>query len=236
MSRQGTDSRRARILVVDDHPVVRLGLAQLLTEDGFDVRGAAASLEEARRILAGDTVELVLIDLSLDRESGLTLLSELHRRARPPALVVYSVHEEGIYIRKAMESGAKGYVTKREDPEILLSCLRTALEGLPALSPRAARALKGQFPELVGRLLPTENQDQAGEAGEVRNLVDRLSMQELAVFRLMGDGLDTPDIARRLNLSGRTVETYYDRILAKLKLSGRRELRNQAILSARVSL
>jgi len=206
------DAGRARVLLVDDHPVVAQGLAGLLEDEGFDVVGIAASVPEAMKQLAGAPTDLAVVDLTLEAGSGLDLLA--HLRARHPGVsaVVYSVHEDGDHVRRALAAGAVGFVTKREDPDVLLACLRHVQTGERFLSPRAGRALA----DAVASGLPTLPED-------------ALSPQELQVFERVGRGFAPQDIAAQMGLSVRTVETYLTRILTKLDLGGRRELRQRAV-------
>jgi DNA-binding NarL/FixJ family response regulator len=206
------------VLLVDDHPVLRRGLAALLQDEGIDVVGQAASAHEAIARLEDLSPDVVVLDLSLEEGSSLSLLAALHERSPRSAVVVYSVHEDGERIRRAFERGAMGYVTKREDPDVLIAAIRCVRTGERFLGARAARAMADDLAR-----------------GAVVAPDEVLSPQELEVYRLIGLALGTPQIAAAMGLSVRTVETYYDRILGKLGLAGRRELRHHAAERARRS-
>lgn len=205
-----------RLLLLDDHPLVRQGIAGLLSEGGFDVVGQFATAVDALRLLGQEPVEVVVLDLSLEEGSGFDFLATVRERFQDVRAVVYSVHADGDRVRRAFATGAMGYVTKAEDPEILAECVRRVRAGERFLSPRAARAMA----DALAR-------------GPVLDPQDVLSRQELQVYRLLGTELRTQEIAARLGLSVRTIETYYDRILTKLGLPGRRELRHQSVEDAR---
>lgn len=208
-----------KILLVDDHPLVRHGLAGLLRDEGYKVAGIAASAEEAESLMTGNAFDLAIVDLTLEHSSGFDILASV-RRLQPAAIaVVYSVHEDGARVRRAIQAGAAGYVTKREDPEVLLQCLREVRSGERFLSPRAARAVTVSLTDAIAPI-PEET----------------LSPKELAVFKMTGQGYTAQDTAGAMGLSVRTVETYYSRIMEKMNLSGRRELRLQATEWVRTSL
>ncbi len=210
------DDAGARVLLVDDHPVVRQGLSGLLRDEGFRVVGAAATAHEALDTLARSEAEIVVLDLTLDGESGLELLGAVRDRFPGVVTVVYSVHEDGNRVRRAFEAGARGFVTKREDPEVVVQCLREVRSGERFASPRAARAMADAVAQ-----------------GPARSPEKVLSPQELTVYALVGQGYGSREIAERLGLSVRTVDTYYGRIVLKLNVAGRRELRLDATEWAR---
>jgi DNA-binding NarL/FixJ family response regulator len=205
-----------RILLLDDHPVVRQGIAGLLSEGGFDVVGQAGTAADAIRILGQVPVQIAVLDLSLEEGTGYEVLAAVRDRFPGTRVVVYSVHADSDRVRRAFEGGAMGYVTKPEDPEILAECLRHVAAGERFLSPRAARAMA----DALAR-------------GPVVDPEDVLSRQELQVYRLLGTEGRSQEIAARMGLSVRTIETYYDRILTKLGLPGRSELRRRATEDAR---
>lgn len=197
----------ARVLIVDDHPAVRFGLRLLLEREGLIVAGEADCLEAARQLATSSRPDLVIVDLSLGDEDGLDLLAELGRDQPGLALLVYSMHEDAEHIQRALGAGARGYFAKRESAAQLGEGLRSILAGAVYLSPRIAQAL-----------------------AEARTSASRqLSLKEQEIFDLLGEGLSGPAIAARLDLSPRTVESYFARMLAKLGLGGTRELRQQAI-------
>ena len=191
---------------MDDHPLVRAALAQLLAGEGFAPAGQAGSPAEALAHPALATSQLVVVDLALGEESGIDLIKKLC--ARGLAVLVYSMHEGSTVIRRALEAGAGGYVTKREAAESLAAAIRAVLAGVRYLSPRAEAALRESTP------------------------LDGLSGQQQQIYRLLGQGASNEAIARQLGISGRTLESYCVRIMDKLGVQGVKELRRGAIRDA----
>lgn len=205
----------ARILLIDDHPAVRQGLALLLAQDSHRVRGEAGSRDEMLGFLAGGDIDLALLDLSLGQESGLDLIDEL-RRADIPVLV-YSFREDAATISRALELGAAGYVTKREVSGALLNAVREVLDGRRHLSPFAEHSL-------VHRVLDPQDEREAA-----------LSERERQMIALLGQGRGAQEIAILLEVSVRTVESYCARACEKLGISGMKELRRHAVNKKRPS-
>ncbi len=199
---------------MDDHPAVRRGLALLLAPEGVDVCGEAASRADALSGLKERRPDVAIVDLSLDHEDGLVLVSELHQRN--VKVVVYSMHGDARRVRGAVSAGALGYVTKREMEEVLVQAIREVAAGRRFMSPTAAAALA----ESVAR-------------SHADDAVQKLSPHERTVYDLLGQGADTFDIAAALHISNHTVDSYYGRILVKLELTGMHDLRRHAIEYAR---
>ena len=195
-----------RLFLVDDHPLVRAALAQLLAGAGFAPAGQAGTPAEALAHPALAASRLAVVDLALGEEGGIDLIRKL--RARGMAVLVYSMHEESHVIRRALEAGAGGYVTKREAAESLATAIRAVLAGSCYLSPSAAAALQELTP------------------------LDGLSGQQQQIYRLLGQGAANEDIARQLGISVRTLESYCVRIMDKLGVQGVKELRRRAIHDA----
>ena len=202
-------SDKPRIFLVDDHPLVRAALAQLLAGAGFDPVGQAGGIPEALSHPALGTSGLAVVDLALGDESGIELIKKLH--ARGLAVLVYSMHEGSNIIRRALDAGAGGYVTKREAAESLIDAIRAVLAGSRYLSPRVEAALRDPTP------------------------LDALSGQQLQIYRLLGQGVSNEEIAGTLGISVRTLESYCARILDKLGMQGIKELRRKAIRDAGAS-
>lgn len=192
--------------LVDDHPMVREGLINLLKTAGFTLAGQADNCSETLQHPALRDQPLVIVDLALGEESGIELIKHLHRRGL--SVLVYSMHESPSLIRAALNAGARGYVTKRETAQSLLRAVETLFQGGSFLSPRANQALQRH------------------------NLVDDLSGQQLRVYQLLGLGHSNETIAQQLNLSIRTLESYYVRIMDKLGVHSTKELRAQAVHDA----
>ena len=197
---------RPRIFLVDDHPLVRAALAQLLAGAGFAPVGQAGAPAEALAHPALAASRLAVVDLALGEENGFDLIRKL--RARGLAVLVYSMHEGPNAIRRALDAGAGGYVTKREAAESLATAIRAVLGGTRYLSPRAEAALQELTP------------------------LNGLSGQQRQIYRLLGQGAANEDIARQLGISVRTLESYCVRIMDKLGVQGVKELRRRAIRDA----
>lgn len=202
------DDAPFRILVIDDHPAIRKGLALLLATRGHRVQAEAGSLAEALDVLDDQQFDIALLDLTLQDGNGQDLLPELE--ARDISSIVYTMHEEADIIERSLHLGALGYVSKQEDEDILFVAIETVAGGKRYLSPCAAQCLE---------------KNQAGEG----RLEDVLSDRERQIFLLIGKGFGNTEIAEKLGLSRRTVETYCSRMVRKLDFEGRSDLRKYAI-------
>jgi DNA-binding NarL/FixJ family response regulator len=203
-----------RILLVDDHPAIREGLALLLAPEGISVCADASTTAHA--LVCADSLrpDVALIDLSLGGEDGLALVAALH--ARGMRLLVYSMYDDVKHVKDAFAAGALGYVTKRELHRVLVDAIRAVATGGRFVSPNAALVLAEQ---------PIEPPAQD---------IDRLlSDQERQVYHLLGQGEGTQKIADAMAISPRTVESYYARIQDKLHLTGMHALRRHAIAHER---
>ncbi|SDK36633.1 two component transcriptional regulator, LuxR family [Maridesulfovibrio ferrireducens] len=198
----------ARVLLIDDHPAVLQGLRILLETHSHKVVAEAGSYSETVKSLDVEDYDVALLDLTLQNRSGLELLPELEKRGI--AALVYSMHEEPSIIDRAFREGALGYVTKREDPFILLEAIDTILLGKRFLSEYSAKIL------------------QEKSIGD-QSLEELLSDRERQIFDLMGKGLGNAEIAEKLKISPRTVDTYFTRMVSKLDFENRRDLRKHAI-------
>lgn len=199
-----------RVFLVDDHPAVREGLSLLLGSKGLLVCGEADRGADALSRLSAVAVDVVLVDLSLGEESGIDLIAAL--RESGVKTVVYSMHDDRERVEAALAAGANGYVTKREMAATLLEAISSVLAETCYLSPVAAEALQ-----------------QGIEPDDHRHAMNLLSEREQKLFCKMGEGYSTADLAQHFAISSSTVETYYARILEKLKLSRTKELRLMAI-------
>ena len=206
----------AKILIVDDHPIVRHGLAQLINDvPGLTVCGASATPSEALRALVASDPHLVILDLSLGDDSGLELLKSLKARRPDLPVLVLSMHDEAYYADRVLRAGAMGYVMKQEAAEQVIAAIRQVLSGKVYLSEAMASSMLSR---LVG--------GKATEGGSpVANLTDR----ELEVLQLIGKGLGTRQIADKLRLSVKTVENHREHLKAKLKLHSSAELVRYAV-------
>ena len=208
----GSLSARRRVLVVDDHPIVREGIAQLLDRQAdLCACGEATDIDSALRAVRALSPDVAVIDLSLGREAGLDLIERISVLAPGLPMLALSMHDEALYARRALQAGARGYIMKQEGTELLLKALRTVLLGEVYVSENVnASLLRALAPS--GRVQP-----QAGTVAELTN-------RELQIYRLVGAGLGTREIAEELHLSAKTVESHRANIKQKLGLTTANEL------------
>jgi DNA-binding NarL/FixJ family response regulator len=207
---------KKRILVVDDHPIVRQGLALLIDrEPDLVVCGEAEEAGGAMHVLNSARPDFVIVDISLNGPDGLDLLKNIRTTHPNLPVLILSMHDESIYAERALRAGANGYIMKQEATGKVLVAVRRILSGDIYVSDRiAAKMLKHYI---------------AG-SGTVRNSsVADLSDRELEVFRLIGEGHGTRQIAEELHISVKTVESYQAHIKEKLSLRSARELMQHAI-------
>ena len=208
----------ASILLIEDHPTVRMGLSMLLARDHHWICGEAGSRSElltALTLLEPDRADLALLDLSLGSESGLDLIADLHKKNIP--VLIYSMHEDEAHIRQSFAKGAQGFVCKRETSGNLLAAVRDVLAGNRHVSPLAAQNLSEGLIDL------------APSPGGNNVLTER----EQQIITLLGQGNSNQEIANKLFISVRTLETHCTRAIEKLDLGGMKGLRRHAIASQR---
>ena len=206
----------ARILLVDDHPIVRQGVAQLIDrEPDLKVCGEANTAHQALALLSSLKPDLAVIDLSLEDRNGLDLLKDMKVRFPKLHVLVLSMHDESLYAERALHAGAKGYIMKQEAPDRVLTAIRTILAGEVYVSEKmGARMLRSLADK---------------RSGSNASPIERLSDRELEVFRLVGKGFSTSEIAEQLFLGVKTVETHREHIKLKLKLIKKGELLRYAV-------
>ncbi len=211
-SKQKSSSHR--ILVVDDHPIVRRGLRQLVSgEPNLEVVGEAEDVNQALDQFDATRPDLVIVDLSLKEGHGLDLIAEIKSRDRRTKILVSSMHDESLFAERVLRAGALGYISKQESPDELLRAICHVLSGEIYLSSRMAN-------RLLGRLVGGESLDQ--------DPIERLSDRELEVFEMIGQGLRTKQIAQSLDLSPKTIEAHREKIKTKLNLTNGTELSREA--------
>jgi len=216
VKRRDSAETRARILIVDDHPVVRNGLRMLIDDEpDLIVCGEAGDADEAIRVLDAKKPDLVIVDLSLKGSSGLELIKRIKSRTVTSKMLVSSMFDESLYAERVLNAGALGYVSKQEAMEKVVEAIRCVLSGRVYLS--AA---------MSDRMLHRLARDQ--KAPE-RSPVETLSDRELEVFELIGRGRTTAEIANQLHLSVKTVETHREKVKAKLGLKSAAELYQYAV-------
>lgn len=210
MAKNDKQGKPKRIFLIDDHPAVRQGVKLLLAEEDHIVCGEAGGSAETLERIGPSHVDLALLDISLGEENGLECIAELRKRGI--AVLVYSMHEDAVTIDKAFAAGANGYVSKREQPDVLLAAVSDVLAGNRHISPRSAQSL-------AKRSVSSPQSDRE----------TLLSDREKQILFRIGRGESNPEIAAALSIGVRTVETYSARIMEKLGLDGMKALRRYAI-------
>jgi DNA-binding NarL/FixJ family response regulator len=204
-----------KVAIVDDHPIVRQGIAQLIDQEEDMVTCCqAGSAQEAIEIIDQHSPDILLVDISLDGISGIELIKLLKQHGIKAPVLIISMHDESLYAERALRSGARGYVMKQEATEKVLTAIRQVLRGEIYLSER----MQGK---ILQRII---NGDDGGLSG-----IDLLSDRELEVFRLIGHGYSTSDIGRELKRSVKTVETHRAHLKDKLGLKNAAELTHFAV-------
>ncbi len=207
---------RTKTLLVDDHSIVRQGLRRLLeSEPDFEVCGEAPDGPAALTLASIHKPDIAVVDIGLEGMNGLDLIKNLKERRPGILILVVSMYDEQIYAERALRAGAKGYLMKKESAEKIVGALRKIREGKLFLS----EAVKEKILDRVG------GSPLKGE----KNPVDRLSDRELEVFQLIGRGFKTGEVAGKLNLGIKTVESYREQIKIKLALESASELVRYAI-------
>ncbi|NCD21818.1 MAG: response regulator transcription factor [Spartobacteria bacterium] len=205
------NGRKCTVLIVDDHPLLRDGLAKVINQQSdLAVCGEAADARAGLAAVAKLRPDVAIVDLTMDEGNGLDLIKDLHLRQPDLPVLVLSMHHENLYAERAVRAGARGYVMKREPVAAVLAALRKVLAGQMAFSEETVRRLLD---------VPTRARKAAAESP-----ADVLSDRELEVFRLLGQGFGTRQIAQKLRLATSTVETYRAGIKQKLGLARAPEL------------
>jgi DNA-binding NarL/FixJ family response regulator len=208
--------KKARILIVDDHPLVRERLREVIErEPDLAVCGEADDRQTALKLVETTRPDLVLLDLVLKASHGLDLIKDLRMSHPELATLVLSMHDEALYSERVIRAGARGYIAKHEASKMVLKAIRTVLEGNIFLS-------EAQIATLTEKI-SGHSRSQVGFA------LDALTDRELRVFQLLGQGVATRKIAQQLGLDMRTIETYRARIKRKLRLASGYELLQHAI-------
>jgi DNA-binding NarL/FixJ family response regulator len=214
--RQNKKKKRIRVLIVDDHPAVREALAlKIGVQRDMEVCGEAADMGEALSLIADSQPDVAVVDISLKTGNGIDLIKRIKGRNANIRILVWSMHSEALYAERALRAGALGYVNKEQATDRIVEAIRRVLAGKVYLS----EAMTERMLQRAVGAVPEE---------ATRSLLDVLTDRELEVFRLIGEGVKTADIAARLHLSVKTVETYRDRIRHKLDLDNGMKLANYA--------
>lgn len=207
---------KRKVMIVDDHPIMRQGLQQCLDQES-DL-SVCAELESGKGLdsaIEQSDPDLLIVDISLPDENGISLLKRMRSKFPKLRSLVLSMHDETLYAERALRAGANGYVMKQQSADVLIQAIRKVLGGEVYLSEKMSSML-------VNRLVGAERK--TAKVG-----VDRLSDRELEVFQMIGSGVKTRDIADKLNVSIKTVETHRSRIKEKMNLASSTELVHYAV-------
>jgi DNA-binding NarL/FixJ family response regulator len=209
--------KQIKIIIVDDHPLVRQGMKKVIEkEQDLTVINEAGSAEEAIRLISQEEPELAIVDISLESEaSGIDLIKALRDRYARIKTLVLSMHDENVYAERALRAGARGYVAKKEAPAVIIEAIRTVMKGELYLSGRISM-------KIIDRLF--QGKDTGAES-----LPEILSDRELEIFRMIGNGMGTGEIAKKLNISVNTIESHRKKIKDKLGIQKGSELVKAAV-------
>jgi len=212
MSTVTTETKvKTTVFLVDDHPLVRQGLAQIINgETDLEVIGEAEDASKALHLIETKQPDLVIVDISLRGNNGLELIKNIKAILPNLPILVFSMHDETVYAQRALRAGARAYVMKQESADKILLAMRRIIDGDIYVSHRVADQVLQQ---LVN-----------GKAAGNESPIDRLSDRELEVIQLIGKGLSTREIASNLNLSVKTIESHRAHIKEKLNLRNATEL------------
>jgi DNA-binding NarL/FixJ family response regulator len=205
-----------RIVIVDDHPLFRKGLEQLIHSDGsFAVCGEASNASEAMGVIRKLDPDLAIVDLSLPGANGIELIKNVRAEFPNLPILVLSMHDESLYALRALRAGAEGYVMKHEAMANVIQAIHEVFSGRPYLSPAMAAQVITKF----------AHRQSEGET----DAVERLSDRELEILELIGKGNEVSQIAKALHLSPKTIETHRAHIKEKLNLANARQVARFAV-------
>lgn len=215
----------SQVLIVDDHPILRHGIAQLVQREAdLQPCAEAGSIEEALAVLAAQRVDLAIVDLSLEDRSGMELLRTVRERHPGVRCLVLSMHDEKLHAERALRAGARGYVMKQEATKKIVAALRCVREGRIYLG----EAIASQLLERLAAGPAAATADASEAPGTADTPIAGLSERELEVLRLIGRGQKTGDIARTLHRSVHTIEAHRSNLKRKLGLKTAGELARAA--------
>jgi DNA-binding NarL/FixJ family response regulator len=203
--------RRMRVLIVDDHPMTRAGLAHMINhQPDMMVSGEAESADQALAALEVSVPDLMLVDITLPGKSGLELIKDIKVMHPGLPVLVISMHDESLYADRVLRAGARGYITKHEGGEKLMRAIRCVLSGKIYVSENLSAHILEIF--------------SSGQTTPQRPAIDNLSDREFEVFELIAKGLSARQIAGRLHLSAKTIDAHRANIKGKLKIQTSAEL------------
>jgi DNA-binding NarL/FixJ family response regulator len=214
-SSRSSKKAKSKILIVDDHAIVREGIAQLInTEDDLMVCGEAENAHKALEAIGALQPDIAVVDISLTSMNGIELIKNIKVQYPKLPVLVLSMHDESLYAERALRAGAKGYIMKQEATEKVRAAIRQVLNGQIYVSEKISSKMLHQL---------------AGGPVEGASPVERMSDRELEVFQLIGQGLGTRQIAEKLHLSIKTIESYREHIKEKMYFKNGTELVQQAV-------
>lgn len=206
------------VLIIDDHPLFSRGLAQLIeTQREYKVVAMAHNRNEALDAIQANLPNLAIVDLNLGQEDGLDLIKDILIYSPKTTVLVLSMHDERYYAERALKAGAKGYIMKAEAETQVINAIRTVMDGKVYLSEKE----KARIEDF--------NSGKELEEEDTLSSVSNLSDRQLQIFSLIGKGLGTVEIASKLNLSIKTIDTHKENIKVKLHCASSAELRQMAI-------
>lgn len=203
-----------KVLLVDDHPIVRHGIRRLIEkEPGLQVCGEAEDVADALTLIENDPPDIIVLDLSLKNSSGFDLILDVKQRWGDMRILVLSMYNEDVYAERVLRAGASGYIMKQEAPKKVITAIWAVLNGSIYVSDKVSANI---LHHMAGKRTTT-------------TAVDNLSDRELQVFQMIGEGLTHQQIADKLMLSIKTIESHVEHIKEKMNVSTGRELLQRAI-------
>ena len=210
------DNLKHRVFIVDDHPVMRQGVSQLISQEkDLMMCGDAGDITHALRDISASCPDIVMIDISLGQSNGIRLIEELALYYQDLLILAFSMHDEFIYAERCLRAGARGYIMKQESPEKVIFALRKVLSGEIYIDDSLGA-------KLLYKLV-------TNQSGKYISPIEKLSNRELEVFQLIGQGMKTRNIAERMNISVKTVESYMNHIKRKMNFNDSRDLFKHAV-------
>ena len=209
-------SQKVKLVLVDDHPLVREGLVNLIAQEAdLQICGEASNEPQALEIIRTVQPRVAIVDISLENGSGIELIKSIKDLFPAVTVLVLSMHDEALYAERALRAGARGYIMKREAAKKVIQAIRCVLAGQFYVSDKIAALMAERFVE--------------GRPAEIVSPIEQLSNRELEVFQLLGLGHNTRQIADHLHVGFKTVQAYSARIKEKLGLANATELLREAI-------
>ncbi|QTA80577.1 Putative oxygen regulatory protein, NreC-like [Desulfonema limicola] len=210
------ENNKTRIMIVEDHPVFRLGMRELINhEQDLFVCGDAEDITGAWKKIESLVPDMVIVDISLKGRNGIELIKSITKHYKDMPVLVLSMHDEALYAERSFQAGAKGYIMKQSASESIIKAIRCVIKGKTYASDALMENILNKF---TGRPQSFD-----------KSPLDILANRELEVLHMIGDGFTTKEIAEKLNLSTKTISTYRERIKEKLNLKNASELMRYAV-------